>query len=1168
MTHSKYAVWTTFALGMTLAACSDGGATNGPNAVQTVVQNLTLDPSGHTTVISLRKSAGTLSAANFEADGGQAPVSVLVSGSSVAVTWDERVTPDHEVRLINVDGLPDDFVPVTTTNANAPTFTITSGQQNPGLGGDVLMAQFSGARLVEAQAEDESNWELRVGDVALSLDGSTLDYNPLTGVFSIVTGPGANLHSSFTLAALSVQSVADVELATTAVNGAASGDTGVPTLVSAEQNLAEDEFGRVVDFTFSEAMDPVFAADAGLFTANSPDLALLVTQPSDEVLRVRFNNPIVPGVDDVTLTGLVDVHGNALANQTTAVAAVNTVANDFDVTPQLITVENAGGDYLEITFQQALDPDDAGDAAHWEVLYDAGGGLAPYDLSSATLDYDLLTKTLTIQLADDFLNGQEFLFAAASLNEPLDVDGELFFGFDLGTVTGDVTPPAPLTAVQRRNLDSSGRTLDIRFSEDLDEASAETLVNWSVGALNIQTATLITPRVVRLTVDDAAVPGDVTIAIQDLLDLAGNTLTPVAALAFGSSDTREPAVNAVLARAIEGLENDTLFVAFDDTLVESEIEDPSTWVFESPVGTLLDLSGATVSWDSGARTATLVLGAASGIDLQRDADFSLSWSGVRDLGGNALSATPTTGEIDAEIVLPSVIAVWVDGVTPSHVWLRFSEPCRKLDDLSGLTEYEIYDNTGLLKGAAVNALPEADGLGVELIFPFAVITGSDTLGLRGVQDAAGNPLFAASDLVTQPEAGAAPALDTLASSLTAVTGERNDTIELVFDRPLSPWGLLDAGNFVIELSGQPLDQAETTWSFDGVDTVTIALNGPSAASLQTGAVYDVTYQNIVSAQGVAQVGSTTVALTAGGDAFPPALPAGWARLDSASPTDTLLVTFDEAVDSVSAEDVGNYLLNGATAPDSVVLLAQRTVRLDFSGGVTVGDTLDFTAIADLAGNLGLGSRAVSAADVSGPLVLGASAISTPGAGGDQVRVQFNRTMLLSSVLQPQAYTVRVGSQTYDTSSAQVAWESGSFSVVLTLPAGEDLPFGAVVNVGVVGVTDVSGMALNPAASINALVTGDNVAPDFAAAFLNLRFSPSGNTVDVRFSEAVDAAFALDALNWTVSGGVSVLAVEQRSADHFRLELSAPLPLGGQLALSGLPDIAGNESGAISIVVAR
>ena len=139
---------------------------------------------------------------------------------------------------------------------------------------------------------------------ALDLTGSTLDLDPGTQILSVTLGAAANLHATFDLAPTSsVISVADVALGTGAIAGAVTTpDATAPTLVSAEQNLTESEFGFVVDFTFSEAMDPVFAITLPSVDAGFPVFASQVEQPADAVLRVTFTEPVIPSLDSVDLT--------------------------------------------------------------------------------------------------------------------------------------------------------------------------------------------------------------------------------------------------------------------------------------------------------------------------------------------------------------------------------------------------------------------------------------------------------------------------------------------------------------------------------------------------------------------------------------------------------------------------------------------------------------------------------------------------------------------------------------------------------------------------------------------------------------------------------------------------------------------------------------------------
>ena len=119
-------LWTIVVSTLLVAACSSGSTTpsEGGSAVSSVLQDLSLDPTGQTTVLTLPTAPGTLTPGHFEADGGQLADSVVVAGSQATVTWDGRVSPSDRVRVVGVAGILDDYVAVTTSDSTVPSFTV------------------------------------------------------------------------------------------------------------------------------------------------------------------------------------------------------------------------------------------------------------------------------------------------------------------------------------------------------------------------------------------------------------------------------------------------------------------------------------------------------------------------------------------------------------------------------------------------------------------------------------------------------------------------------------------------------------------------------------------------------------------------------------------------------------------------------------------------------------------------------------------------------------------------------------------------------------------------------------------------------------------------------------------------------------------------------------
>lgn len=1151
------------ALLLVLAGCSSGGSSGSTNAIASAVQDLSLDPFGATTVLTFTTDAGLADAttADFEADDGQTPTDVDVAGDTVTITWDERVSPSTQVRAL-LSGVSSAYSSVTASDTSAPTFTITDGTQGSGPASDTISIAFDGPYVVESGAENPDNWTLVVDETTLDLSDSLFTFDPDTQTLEIELGVGASLFADFELSASGVQSVADVAIASTAVAGVASGDATAPSLVSAEQNLTEDEYGRVVDFTFDEAMNPYFNTQLSHYGVTD-GIATSVDQPSPTVLRVSFSQPIVPGIDEVTLLGLVDLHGNTLADGPTAVAQPSPVVNEFDGDPELLTVANAGSDTLTIVTTQAFDAEAAVDPDSW--ILDVDGSLV--DLSTQTLEYDFEAKTLTITLDFDATNGDSFELVGFGV---LEIDGESFLDSFIGTIGGDAVAPTLTTATQNRSVDSTGKSIDVAFSEDVDEASAETTGNWSVsGGLTVQSATRLPSfDVVRLVLSDVAMPGDVTLDVSALTDLAGNTLTPASGVAISSTDTTAPAPSLVFVEGIEGALNDTVEATFDDDMYVADIEDPANWSVEVPAGNAISTAGATVVYDTDSRMATLTF--ADGFAFQRGDTYEITFANARDVGGNTVTSTAFTGSVDVESRLPSVEAAYASASQADVVVVRFDEPCAQLDDLYDVStnpfgsRYVLRDSLGVQRGLPISAAVLDGGLGVELTYGI-VIAGSDTLDVYGLVDAAGNPLFPEYDVVIEAEATQDPDLDALSCSFTAFAGESNDEVVVTFDRQMSTWELTDAGNFVLETEFDgAIDLTPAVIEFDGTTGVTIDLRATTNNNLQFGDNYTITVTNVRSAQGTLLTGlAATGPIVADGDSTPPSVGVSSVRLDP-SDANSLLIETSEAVDETTAETAAFYDLDSGNLATSATKIGPRMVRATFAVTPSAGQTLELT-LTDLAGNVsGSISRTVQTADASGPLVASVSGQITPGWGGDMVTISFNESVTPATALTIGNYAVQAGSTALSLVGSRFRYRSETNAVEIQLAAGQELDAGANVTVTVGGVVDHAGNSMAATISVGGSVGGDSTAPTLEGAFVNWREDSSGATVDVLFSEDVSTTFAGSFANWTVSGGNTVTAATVLERDHVRLVLSAPLGSSDTLGITGVPDVARNAAGALSI----
>jgi hypothetical protein len=1152
-------------LSSALAACSGGGSAAPVNSIGSAVQDLTTDPEGMTTVIAFTKADGiaAASALNFQAAGGQVAQSVVVVGTTATVTWNARVTPSDTVRAVGLANVSTSYHGVTTTNGAAPTFVIQSGTQNPGWGGDVAVVQFSGAHVVKSQAETLANWTLTENAQSVDLTGTTLSFDSSTQTLTMTFGTLANLHATYALTASGVHSVADVAVASTAVNGTATGDSTPPNLTSSIQDLTLDEYGRVVEFTFDKSMDPVFSTVLSNFQVTLPDIATSVTQPAENVLRVTFNNPIVPGVKTVTLNNIVDLHGNAFPNGPQAITQPNPVVNAFNGNPAAVTVPNQLNDYVQVVTTQAFDPDSAIDPTKW-TLHVAGNLI---NLANQTLVYDFLGKTLTINLDFQMHNGNSFTILA---NNVLEVDGQTFAQGYFGTVGGDVQPPTVTSVKQDRNVDPTGQTLDVTLSEAVDAATAQNLANWTIsGSQTLQQATLISAgQAVRLVYGSLVIPGDFTLTVANLQDLAGNAMpAPQTNIPIASTDLVPPAANSAVATAVEGADNDTIVVGFNDDMIPSEAETPANWHVQSPVGTPVNTAGTSIVYDAPTKSATLTF--ANGVNLKRGDDFKASFTTMRDIGGNTITSASVTGPVAFETTLPFVHTVHRVAAQNDALVVRFSEPCDLLTNLYDVNvnptgaRYILRDNTGAIRGYATGATVQDEGLGVAVSFGLQVNV-DDTIDVLEVTDLAGNPLFPALGIASVAEDLGTPSLDPAITAFTGVSGENNDFITVKFDRPMSPWKLLDSSNYAAN-GANAVDLANADYSFDGTDTVTIKLKSGGAYDVLsgTGGTYNLGVNNVWSAQGTQRtVIDPDIGIVAGGDTTPPGVLLGKVRLDPVV-ADSLLIEFTEAMSPYSAGLTANYDYNGGNLATSAQLLGARVARATFAVTPQVGQNLTLT-VDDLAGNTGNVTRAVTAADNQPPHIASVSGTIAPGWGGDVVLVTFDEPVPAGGAMLLSHYTIKSGSTTLSLTNATAAYSSITNAVTIRLAGGQELDATQTLTVTVVGVADFAGNVMPAPVQTTGPVSGDTTPPSFKSAFVNLIQDASGNTIDALFSEDVDQTFASAPANWHCSGGQSVQSVTMLERNHARLVLNAPLGAFDTLSITGLADLAHNAAGALAI----
>jgi len=1159
--HTHTAISRAFALGTALlfTACtsSDDSAGSSQSFLSSALQDQGIDPSGRTTVFTFTNAPSGATAADFEADGGQIAQSVSFSGATASVTWDERVSPSHDVRYTG-DSSVNGWVDVTTSDSSASSFAITSSSQ-VGLGADEVVLSVTGPWLVESEVEDPASWTYSVSGYQQDLSGSVFAYDAASASLTITFGDQASLHEEFTLTPAGIHTIADVDALFDTMNGTSSGDSVAPSLVSVEQNLTENAYGQVVDFTFDEEMDPFFCAP-GIYYQVAGNIAMSVSQPSGDVLRVYYSQPVIPGVDSVDVSGtLMDLRGNALSNAGNfAVTQPAPIANAFGGDCSATTFQNEGGDYVVVYTDQAFDEQSAVDPTAWILTVDG----VNVDLGSQGMSYDFTERCFRVELDFDMQNGTDWSVTALGI---LEVDGESFVGSHSGTVSGDSETPYVLNAVQNRSFDSTGAIIDVRLSEDCDAVSATDINTWSVsGGPTVSAATFLgNSRVVRLFCDETVMPGEHSLSCVALEDLAGNAMsTPMTGIEVVSTDSTSPAVMASTASAYEGAGNDAIFVVFSEDMYEADCEDAFKWTFESPQGTAHDLTGASFEYNSTHRTCTVTFGTATGVNFKRGDDYSLQFDDVRDLGGNALNTDTATGTISYETTQPRVVDCWREA-TGDNVIVRFSEPCDWTNDTAGATRYVLSDGSGMvLSETPVSTTTIDDGLGVRVHFGVA-IQPDYTLDVFGITDLAGNHLFPDTGRGLSVEDNSMPSFAGGATVIDVVSGENNDTVILQFDRKMSPWGITDSANYTLTTGGEDFDLGAATFGFDGDRMVWIELGRGTTDNLQDGANYTVTVTNVQTAQGIERgFADSDTAVASGDSSFPTAL-VGDVRLDPLY-ANCVLISCTEALDPALSGDSSRYTLNGSPATDAR-LVSPRCCRVTFSTVPAELDTLAFT-LTDLAGNeSGSISRAVVAGDVSAPLLVNVEGVAVAGAGGDELRVEFSEDLDVNTTYDPSNYQFMNGSTLISMATADYEYDSTSYTVTIFLGPGFDLDPSQSLTATIQGVADCAGNSIAaPGVTLSGSCSGDSIAPFISGAFVDFRADSNGGCVVVRFNEDVDMSWCGDPMNWDTVGGAAVSSVEVMGDSSCTLYLQAPLTEGQTIDLSsGLEDTAGNTAGDLS-----
>ncbi len=732
-------------------------------------------------------------------------------------------------------------------------------------------------------------------------------------------------------------------------------------------------------------------------------------------------------------------------------------------------------------------------------------------------------------------------------------------------VVAEVLPPRLASAIQNRTLDPQGATIDLVFDEPMDAESVEDVAHYtsSNGAEPRWAALLANGMRLRVSFDAALLPGATTIAVDGVLDLAGNPSAPVAFFPLTSDDTVPPATETTAAISVTGASNDRIEIAFDDDLLPEDAVDPARFQFEHPAGTLIQLDGASIVYVPERRTIVIDFSADSGndVNLQTGVEWSLALDAIRDLGGNAIEmGTVVSGVVTGDVDAPEVLRV-TQNLTADRggrvVDLAFSEAL-ETDFADALLDWTASSGQNVVDASLL-----WPGDVVRLSFDAALVPGGDTLALENVFDLAGNQLVAVPVQTIAPADEIAPTIVTVAAL--AVSGIENDVLTCTFGEPVMASDATNLAHFAL-FQGAEVDLADSTIAYDAaLRTVTITLR---ESDLAVGSVYALLCDGVRDLAGnpIAE-GAGQFGIVSGDQVVPAAI-----TVQQNSIFDPFGRTIDVAFDEpVVLDPAPTFTASGGLVPIATQDLGgSMSVRLVFATPLVPGSSsLQVAGLRDPAGNVASTTTiAISATDAIGPSLTAARAITISGVANDRVTATFGEQVVSSAAVTPARWTLQspIGTDV-PLASAIFVHDSTTSTIAITLPLDVNLSTGASFIVIANGISDVAGNPLGASASISGTVTGDATIPTVVVADRNQTADPASRIVDVTFSEPVTAATAQNALNFDVSGvpntQSAALLLDGRTV---RLYTTAAITPGTTtITISGVRDLASNLMTAAAAV---
>ena len=630
---------------------------------------------------------------------------------------------------------------------------------------------------------------------------------------------------------------------------------------------------------FNEQVAPASASDSGnysvvsLLTGETVPVDSAQLQADGVTAVLRLSRPMERGVvHEVTAGGIQDLSGNILAAGSKSFMSID------DVPPLLSGVFVDAESYLRIVYNEAMDPVSSASIGNY-AIFRAGDPVSGSTIEAATASND---SSVILHLAEGLES--ETLYSLA-VNGAMDSSLNMIVPDTFEFSYPDTIPPLFRSAVS-----VGGMTVELGFSEELDADAATNAAAYRLYADNTPSVLLPVDSIelmsgaslVRLHLGvEMVLNGRYTVFTNSLADRHGNIMQAEQGRHFTHIERVPPVVTGVAVKS-PGL----LRVEFNEPLYNATVGDLANYVIFEEGDTAARMN--VVSADQSYAAGTITLGVYP--SFSDNIFYELCVSGISDLARNGIDPDTSYVFYGRDAVQPELEDYLVEN--ENAVILTFDEAMdpQSLVDPDLYSFYRSGDPSAVLATGTVTIQGDRS-VRVETA-EMPVPQEMYTLHIVNVMDAALNVIVPITIDISFS--------DDIPPVLTGAEPLSVQTVRLEFSEVLHPESAADAGNYRVCLAGSasmavPVITAER--SEDG-SIVILRLGG----SLEPGRTYRVDvigifdmYGNVISITQMAE-------FLMEDDELPYVTDVSVVHMLE------ILVTFNEALATVGAEDAASYTL--------------------------------------------------------------------------------------------------------------------------------------------------------------------------------------------------------------------------------------------------------------------